>query len=104
MYYPVRGIRTRQYKYLRNLNPEITFLHATDLSGSPMWQGRDPKLPMGKRAVEAYLHRPAEELYDLAADPDEVVNLAGSAAHAQTLEGMRARVQEWRKATKDPWV
>jgi N-sulfoglucosamine sulfohydrolase len=103
MYYPVRGMRTRRFKYLHNLNPEITFLHATDLSGSPMWQGRDPKLPMGKRPVEAYLHRPAEELYDLAAEPDEVVNLAGSASHAQTLEAMRMRVREWRKATKDPW-
>jgi N-sulfoglucosamine sulfohydrolase len=54
--------------------------------------------------VEVYLHRPAEELYDLTADPDEVVNLAGSAAHAQTLEALRTRVQEWRKATKDPWL
>lgn len=104
MYYPVRGVRTRTHKYLHNLNPEIQFLHATDLSGSPMWQGRDPKLPMGKRAVEAYLHRPAEELYDLAADPDEVVNVAGSEAHAGVLAELRKRVAEWRAATKDPWL
>ena len=104
MYYPVRGMRNRRYKYLRNLNPEIEFVHATDLSGSPAWQGRNPALPMGQRPVQNYLHRPAEELYDLQADPDEIVNLAPQPQHQPTLEAMRQQVEQWRKETKDPWL
>ncbi len=103
MFYPIRGMRTRRFKYLKNLNPELEFLHATDLAGSPAWQGRDRSLPLGKRNLKDYLHRPAEELYDLEADPDEVVNLAGQAEYAGTLETMRKRVEQWREQTKDPW-
>ncbi len=103
MYYPVRGVRTRRYKYLRNLNPEIEFVHATDLSGSPAWQGRNPALPLGKRLLKDYLHRPSEELYDLQVDPDEVMNLADKLEHKTTLESLRQQVEQWRTETKDPW-
>ena len=103
MYYPVRGVRTRRYKYLRNLNPEIEFVHATDLSGSPAWQGRNPALPLGKRLLKDYLHRPAEELYDLQVDPDEVMNLVDKLEHKTTLESLRQQVEHWRSETRDPW-
>ena len=38
--------------------------------------GADPAIRLGKRSQSAYLKRPAEELYDLTRDPDELVNLA----------------------------
>ena len=38
MYYPIRGVRTRQYKYLNNLFPELEFPHASDLFASHTWQ------------------------------------------------------------------
>lgn len=103
MFYPIRGVRTRRHKYLRNLNPELEFLHATDLAGSPAWQGRNRAFPMGKRQVKDYLHRPAEELYDFQTDPDEVVNLAADQQHKATIEALRAQVDQWLKETKDPW-
>ena len=59
---------------------------------------------MGKRTVEQFIHRPAEELYDLDADPNEVTNLAGDARHAGTLKGFRADLRAWQEETKDPWV
>ncbi len=60
--------------------------------------------PLGKRTLAAFRHRPAEELYDLANDPGETVNLAGDPAHAATLADLRAQLAQWRTATHDPWM
>jgi N-sulfoglucosamine sulfohydrolase len=106
MYYPIRGLRTRQFKYLVNLNPEIEFPFASDLYGSPTWQGilkrKDTKL--GGRTVKAYLQRAAEELYDLSKDPHEVKNVANDPQYAATLKELRQRLHDWRKRTNDPWL
>lgn len=107
MYYPMRGIRTRQYKYIRNLYPELTYPHSTDLWASATWQsvmkqGKEGKL--GKRDITRYLHRPGEELYDIVNDPDEVVDLAADPGHRSVLENMRAEVAEFRRRTNDPWL
>lgn len=107
MYYPIRGTRTRRFKYLRNLYPELTFPHASDLWESPTWRsivamgdaGR-----LGQRPAAQYLHRAAEELYDMNADPDEVSNLAHVPAHRETLEALRRETHAFRKRTADPWL
>jgi N-sulfoglucosamine sulfohydrolase len=105
MYYPVRGTRTRRYKYLRNLYPELEFPHASDLWESPTWQATVKRGgQLGKRSLDAYLHRPAEELYDLEKDPDEVVNLAAQSQHRSMLERLRRETHEFRKRTGDPWL
>ncbi|MBM3727086.1 MAG: sulfatase [Acidobacteria bacterium] len=107
MYYPTRGVRTRRYKYLRNLFPELEFPHASDLWASRTWQGileAGDGAAVGQRPVKAYLHRAAEELYDIEADPNEVRNLAADSAHAATLLSLRAKVAAFRRDTKDPWT
>ncbi|MBA4064355.1 MAG: heparan N-sulfatase [Isosphaera sp.] len=106
MYYPMRMVRSREYKYILNLAHPLEYPHASDLWGSLTWQGvlkRGDKL-MGSREVKAYLHRPKEELYDLTADPNELKNVAGDPAHAKALEGLRAKLAGWRAATNDPWL
>jgi uncharacterized sulfatase len=45
--------------------------------------------------------KPAEELYDLQNDPDEVVNLAESAAHQQMLGQLRQAQQDLAKRIRD---
>jgi N-sulfoglucosamine sulfohydrolase len=59
---------------------------------------------MGQRSVAAYLHRPAEELYDLTKDPNELHNLVGELAHAEVLSGLRQRLRAWQQETNDPWL
>ncbi|MBI3282154.1 MAG: hypothetical protein HYZ57_20225 [Acidobacteria bacterium] len=59
---------------------------------------------VGKRPASRYLHRSAEELYDITAGPDELENLAPSSQHRRTLDQLRADVQGWRKRTADPWL
>lgn len=43
-----------------------------------------------------------DELYDLAADPAEIVNLAGQPAAQPALQRMRGRLLDWLVQTKDP--
>jgi N-sulfoglucosamine sulfohydrolase len=105
-YYPMRSIRTRQYSYFLNLEPSLAVPVASDVQLSPSWKAitATPGAKLGRRTLEAFLHRPSEELYELTADPDEVVNLAGDAAHAAALADLRVQLHGWRAATHDPWL
>ncbi|MCW4462723.1 sulfatase [Sphingomonas sp. BT-65] len=105
-YYPMRAVRTRTHSYILNLAHPLDYPIAGDVAGSPSWKAisADPAIPLGKRSQAAYLKRPAEELYDLSRDPDELVNLATDPAHAAVRDALRARLLEMRKATRDPWL
>jgi N-sulfoglucosamine sulfohydrolase len=107
MYYPMRGVRTRRYKYIRNLFPDLSFPFSTDLFASETWQSlrsAGPNARVGQRPAEQYLHRAPEELYDITSDPDEVNNLARQPQHQSVLAELRADVSAMRKTTKDPWL
>ncbi|HEY0624938.1 sulfatase [Sphingomonas sp.] len=105
-YYPMRAVRTRTHSYILNLAHPLDYPVAGDVAGSPSWQAiaADPAIRLGKRSQAAYLRRPAEELYDLTRDPDELVNLAADPAHAAVRDTLRARLLDMRKATRDPWL
>ena len=105
-YYPMRALRTREYKYIVNLAAPLEFPIAGDIASSPTWRAivARPSVGLGARTVDAFLHRPAEELYDLRKDPAEVHNLAADPAHRQVLERMRAEMAKFREETRDPWL
>lgn len=104
-YYPFRGLRTRTHKYIRFLFPELQMPLPSDLFGSPTWQGIRARgdIRMGVRKTADVLHHQREELYDLANDPFETTNLVLDPEHGQLLAGMREKVRDFRKRTKDPW-
>jgi N-sulfoglucosamine sulfohydrolase len=107
MYYPMRVVRTRRYKLIWNIAHELPYPSASDLYISATWQEaltRGPTSPYGKRTVAGYLARARFELYDLEQDPDEADNLAADPAHADTLEELKAKLREFQKRTKDPWI
>jgi N-sulfoglucosamine sulfohydrolase len=106
MYYPMRSLRTRTHRYIRNLAHRLDFPFASDLYHSASWQGmlKNGGKMLGQRTVEQYLHRPAEELYDLEKDPHELKNLAGDSAHAETLAALRKKLRTWQEKTGDPWT
>jgi N-sulfoglucosamine sulfohydrolase len=106
MYYPMRMIRTRQYKYILNLAHQLDYPFASDLYNSKTWQGilRRGSKKLGPRTVDAYIHRPREELYDLKNDPNELKNLAADAKYAKVLADLRKRLKEWQQKTNDPWL
>jgi N-sulfoglucosamine sulfohydrolase len=105
-YYPMRALRTRQYSYIVNLAHELSYPIASDVRSSPSWQAiaARPALGLGDRTLQAFLHRPAEELYDLAKDPRELRNVASDPAYREVIERMRAELGEFRATTRDPWL
>jgi N-sulfoglucosamine sulfohydrolase len=106
MYYPMRGVQTRQYKYIWNIAHELPFPPASDLYNSPPYQGllKRGDDQLGERSFTQYLHRPKEELYDVTKDPKELKNLAGDPAFAKVLDELRQDVFKFQKDTNDPWL
>ncbi len=106
MYYPMRVVRERRFKLIWNIAHGLDYPFASDLWESATWQGtlkRGGKL-YGKRTVDAYLHRPKFELYDLQNDPHEVKNLADDRQYKARLEEMKAKLKAFQQRTKDPWI
>ena len=118
--YSSRGIRAGRYLLIENLTPDRN--PVGDRPG-PVWPSDDPTGGFGdtdggpSKTVlcrgearhrelfeKAFGKRPAVELYDVAADPANLKNLAGEHAHAGTVAGLRKRLQAYRQRTEDPRV
>lgn len=106
MYFPMRSIRTRKYKYILNIASPLEAPTAEDLFNSVTWQGvlKRHDTTVGARTMDALLHRPKEELYDLERDPNELKNLAADPAAAKVLDDLRGRLKAWQEKTRDPWL
>jgi uncharacterized sulfatase len=106
--YPLRAVRTRDWKYIRNLDP--TAEHHTHVDKAAAGDGRDYWDSWAEKAktdstaaaiVRRYHSRPVEELYDLAADPWELKNLAADPRHADRLKLLAGELDVWMKDQKD---
>ena len=114
--YPSRAIRTNRWLYIRNYEadrwpagdpdfdshaqgsygdidngPTKTYMieHKDDPKVAPLFE-----LGFGKR--------PAEELYDVLKDPDQVNNLAANTAYFEVKQRLRDQLEEYQRKTKDP--
>jgi N-sulfoglucosamine sulfohydrolase len=105
MYYPMRAVRTPEYKLIWNLAHELTYPVSADIRKSPSWiaQTAAANPTVGGRPLDNYLHRPEFELYDLRTDPLETRNLASDASHKQTVDDLQNRLHEMMRRTRDPW-
>ncbi|KAF5524484.1 N-sulfoglucosamine sulfohydrolase [Colletotrichum aenigma] len=107
-YWPTTYTRTRQYKYHRNIAWRLDFPFANDIYGSLTWEdirnAEESPMKVGQRLLKDYFFRPAEELYDLTADPNEVKNLAKDPDHQDVLVELRTKLEDWQRRTNDPWL
>ena len=106
MYYPMRVVRERRFKLIWNIAHGLDYPFASDLWAASTWQAtieRGEKY-YGKRTVDAYIHRPKFELYDLKNDPHEIENLADSPNHKGTLARLQSKLKAFQKRTNDPWI
>ena len=68
------------------------------------WREAEGRRKMVRTADWKYVHDPLgdlDELYDLAADPWELRNVAGDPAHGAVLAEMRLRLADWSIRTED---
>lgn len=115
-FWPTRYLRTKRFKYHRNVCWKLDFPFAMDLYASLSFgamrnrvedsgaDGEAGKAMLGRRSLQSYIQRPAEELYDLDSDPDELVNLATDPAHQELLTEMRGQLETWQLETGDLWL
>lgn len=91
---PQRAIRTPRWRYIRRFDGRSRpVLPNTDDSPSKtVW------MENGWRTRSV----PQEQLYDLLFDPTEANNLASDPAYRATKADLRARLDEWMRATHDP--
>jgi uncharacterized sulfatase len=127
--YPMRALRTHDFLYIRNFKPERwpagapegyakpididiarprgTHFGYADIDASPtksymLKHREDPEV---KRLFDlAFAKRPAEELYDLQKDPDQLNNVAAKPEYAKVKKKLAAALIDELKATKDPRV
>ena len=106
MYYPMRVIRDKNYKLIRNIAWRLEYPFASDLWAASTWQEvhRDQKEFYGKRKVQDYLFRPEFELFDLEKDPDETVNLANDHNYKEVMDEMIKKMKDFQIKTRDPWM
>jgi arylsulfatase A-like enzyme len=103
----IRSVRTEQFKYIRNFHPRRPLLQPNNYKDSkPILQRlrelhAHGKLSPMQDAILFSPTRPAEELYDVQADPFEIRNLAGDPHFRSPLETLRARLDRWMVETRD---
>ena len=116
--YPMRSVRTRDFLYIRNFEPdrwptggpEFVSSNKTfhgDIDGAPV---KDEMLdPANAKRFARELElcvakRPGEELYHLASDPDQEHNLAQRGSHKEALDQLRGLLETDLQTTGDPRI
>ncbi|MCF6313716.1 MAG: hypothetical protein L3J39_14820 [Verrucomicrobiales bacterium] len=103
--YPVRAIRTREFLYIRNYepdrwpagNPETGYRNVDDSPTKSTILSRFDKyyrLSFGKR--------PAEELYKIGSDPRCMENLATNEEYKNEVKKLRSQMEDMLKDEGDP--
>jgi N-sulfoglucosamine sulfohydrolase len=105
-YYPMRAVRTQRHKFIWNVAWKLDYPFASDLWECCSWQAviREGASHFGTRTVDAYLHRPRFELYDLETDPDELNSLADCPEQADLVAGFVEKTRQFQRETSDPWL
>lgn len=105
MYYPMRVVRSDNYKLIWNIAYRLEYPFASDLWASSTWQSiyRNNIEYYGPKKVENYLFRAEFELYDLEKDPNELNNLATQKEFKKVLEAMQGKMKSFQTRTRDPW-
>ncbi|WP_083690032.1 sulfatase [Colwellia sp. UCD-KL20] len=103
----IRAVRNKQYKYILNYYPNLPYsqfsgykkLEYPVVTLMEMFNEQNKLTPVQK---QWFTHlRPAEELYDIIKDPEEVHNLAGNPDYKNIVDDMHKTLMDWEKETGD---
>jgi N-sulfoglucosamine sulfohydrolase len=100
-----RMVRTKDFLYVLNSRPWLSNCGPADSKQSPSQAAlnkvRDEGRLTAAQADIFIVPRPAEELYDLQNDPDQLLNVASVPKYQAGLKEMRAMLTAWRNETGD---
>jgi len=101
----IRTVTDGRYQYIRNFNPHFIYgQHVAYNFVTPSTAAWKREYDAGKLngAQSTFWNlKPAEELYDLQADPDEVNNLVDSPEHQAKLKELRGALYNWCRRIRD---
>lgn len=103
--FPMRCLQTKTLGYIFNAwSDGKTHYQSEPLGGKSFaaMKAAAPNDPAIAKRVDMLLLRTPEELYDFAADPNALNNLANDPKYRGELLRMRAEMREWMKRTEDP--
>ena len=92
---PLRAVRFGKWKYIRTWGRGLRFENNV-MRTSDTWRAMVAAAEQDAQVlqrIQRYVERPSEELYDLEADPEELLDLSRDAAMAQILEEGRRRLE-----------
>ena len=110
--FPQRTVRDERYKLILNLTPDRPCPTADAyekhwgtffIAGCTAEEIAAVSLQV-RLAYDVWRRPPAIELYDLQADPHELRNLAGKAAHQEVESRLLASLRQWQRDTDDPFA
>lgn len=108
--YPIRSVRMGDWKYIRNLRPDLYYTTHMDLVGPespyhnrnwPSWIEAAKTDETAAAFLRDYHSSPAEELYNVAKDPFEKHNLVSNPKYESQLLKLRTLVSERMKKVGD---
>ncbi|HPG42047.1 MAG TPA: sulfatase-like hydrolase/transferase [bacterium] len=95
----MRAVRDKQFKYIRNYMPQRPWAQYLNylwrMPAMQSWQRLHDEGNLAGAAEIFWQTKPAEELYDIKADPHEVHNLAGDPQYKAVLERLRKANNDW---------
>ncbi|MCF3650627.1 sulfatase family protein [Synoicihabitans lomoniglobus] len=103
----IRSVRTTELKYIRNFTSGNPYLPTNDYTLLVEPAVAVMMTHHERTGLDDYVSRfvgngrPAEELYDIRADPNEMNNLAGDARFTDTLATFRQQLNDWVAETGD---
>jgi len=94
----MRSVMDSRWLYIHNYRPDLPYVQPLEYMfkarGYQSWARLAREGKLTPATAQFWGAKPTEELYDLAADPDNVKNLAGDPAHRMTLERLRIALQK----------
>lgn len=102
--FPIRSVRSENYRYIQNLNPQGVFTNNITEKGQGgwfSWLNQALSDEFAKERVHAYQNRPSEEFYDINNDPMQLNNLANDAHYAGVIAEHRKVLNQWRTEQQD---
>ena len=102
-HYGIRCVRSERYKYIWNFTPQDPYANASLHNATfRSWrEAAEQGNADARAAIQRYLQRAEIELYDVAADPFELRNLAGDPQLAAVQADLRAHLDAWMRQQGD---